>query len=129
MKVITGRVIGGIIALAGGAMVLLECLLNTSAISTGGNSLDKWIVNLIIGLWAIIGGIMGILKSRIGGGLALLAGIFAILCQILWYLNQTIATYFHQFSLLETFGLIIPYVTLEGILMVLGGIITFASKE
>lgn len=129
MKVITGRVIGGIIALVGGSLVFLECLLNISAISTGGNSLDKWIVNLIIGSWAIIGGIMGIFKSRIGGGLALLAGLFAILCQILFYLNPTIATYFHQFSVLETFGFVIPYVTLEGILMALGGIITFASKK
>ena len=126
---ITGRVIGGIIALVGGSLVFLACLLNLSAITTGGTSLDKWIVNLIIGSWAIIGGIMGIFKFRMGGGLALLAGIFAILCQIIFYLNPTIVT-FSQFALLETwFGFVIPYVTLEGILMALGGSITFASKK
>ena len=126
----TARRIGGIIALFGGSMIVLACLLTTSAITTGGNSLVQWIVNLIIGLWAIIGGIIGIYNHRIGGGLALLAGTFAILCGILYYLNPSTAPYFLQYGPLETWlDFVIPYVTLEGILMALGGIVIFASKK
>jgi hypothetical protein len=127
---ITARVIGGIIALVGGFLVVLACLLDTAAITTGGNTLVAWIMNVIIGLWAVIGGILGIYKTRTGGGIALIAGLAAIFCQMLYYLNPPNAPYLYQYMPLETWLVfIIPYVTLEGIIMALGGIIILASKK
>ena len=126
----TVRLIGGIVALFGGFMVVLACLLATLAIFPSGTSLVSWIVNLIIGLWAIAGGILAIFNQRTGGGLALIAGLAASLCQILYYINPARAPYLYQYVPLETWlGFVIPYVTLEGIIMVLGGIIIFASKK
>jgi hypothetical protein len=127
---ITGRVIGGIIALFGGFMVVLAVLLNTAAIHTGGHTLVAWIVNLIIGLWAIIGGILGIFKQGTGGLIALVAGLAASLCEILYYLNPLRAPYLYQYMPLETWLVfVIPYITLEGIIMAVGGIIILASKK
>jgi len=127
---ITVRVIGGIIALVGGFLVVLACLLDTVAILIGGNTLVAWIVNVIIGLWAVIGGILGIRKTRTGGGIALIAGLAALLCQALYYLNPSNAPYLYQYMPLEMWLVFaIPYITLEGIIMALGGIIILASKK
>ena len=98
---ITGRVIGGIIALFGGIMVVLALLLNTAAMSASRNSLVAWIVNLIIGLWAISGGILGIYKQGTGSLIALIAGLAAIFLEVLYYINPVVAPYLYQYMPLE----------------------------
>jgi len=124
------RVIGGLIALFGGFIVLLACLMTTSAISLGGVFLVQWLINLLVALLGTIGGILGIANKGSGGGLALIAGLMAIIFEIIFYLNPLNFYVLSQYMLLETWiGFVIPYFTLEGLFMTLGGIIILAGRS
>ncbi len=124
------RVIGGLIALFGGFLVLLACLMTTDAIALGGVFLTQWLINFLIAILGTIGGILGLANKRSGGGLALIAGLFAIICEILFYVNPLNFMVLSQYMLLETWlGFVIQYVTLEGIFMSLGGIIILAGSS
>lgn len=124
------RVIGGLIALFGGFIVLLACLMTTGAFALGGIFLTQWLINFLIAILGTIGGILGIANKGSGGGLALIAGLFAIICEVLFWINPATFTVFSQYMLLETWlSFVIPYVTLEGIFMTLGGIIILAGSS
>jgi hypothetical protein len=130
MKMSAARVIGGLIALFGGFIVLLACLMTTGAFALGGIFLTQWLINFLIAILGTIGGILGIANKGSGGGLALIAGLFAIICEVLFWINPATFTVFSQYMLLETWlSFVIPYVTLEGIFMTLGGIIILAGSS
>ncbi|HUX98351.1 MAG TPA: hypothetical protein VMV49_02240 [Candidatus Deferrimicrobium sp.] len=75
-----GRIFGGLFALFGGVFVMIAVFLNTSEVTSGTDALViRWIINLIICLFAIIGGILAIAAKGGGGALALIAGILAFL--------------------------------------------------
>jgi hypothetical protein len=124
------RVIGGLIALFGGFIVLLACLMTTDAFALGGIYLTQWLINFLIAILGTIGGILGIANKGSGGALALIAGLFALICEILFYINPGTFMVFSQYMLLETWlSFVIAYVTLEGIFMTLGGIIILAGSS
>ncbi|MDD1777923.1 MAG: hypothetical protein LUQ65_07110 [Candidatus Helarchaeota archaeon] len=126
-----GRVIGGLIALIGGMFVLIMCIINMEAVFLmGGDALVAWLINLLLGLLALIGGIMG-LASKKGGGLAVAAGLLVLFLGILSFAVLSLWTLFYQYSLFDTYMDIGKWagITLESILMILGGIIMLASHK
>jgi len=124
---ISARIFGGSLATFGGILVLVVCLIN---IALGGINLTQWLINLLIALVGTVGGILGLANKRSGGGLALIAGLVAIICQIIFYINFVDFAVFSQYLLLEEWlSFVIPYFTLEGILITLGGICILAGKS
>jgi hypothetical protein len=136
----TGRVVGGIIALIGGVLILIHCLLAFSLLTDFGFGYSVgWILNLLVALLAIIGGILGI-TSKSGGAPALIAGLMAILLPVLAFVigNLTIAQMFSQlsgiyyftgFSLFTLPSPMSMIVSVESVIMLVGGIIMLASSS
>jgi hypothetical protein len=73
-----GRVFGGLFALFGGVFVMIAVALKVSDI-TSGTATIPWIINLIVCLFAIVGGILAIARKGGAGALTLIAGILAFL--------------------------------------------------
>lgn len=124
-----GRVIGGIIALIGGMFVLIMCFINMQiAFSFGSDYIVAWVINLLIGLLAFIGGIMG-LASKKGGGVAIAAGLLVLFLGILSFTVLSLYILFYQYSLFSVYMSIGKWygISLESIFMILGGIIMLAS--
>jgi len=124
-----GRVIGGLIALIGGMFVLIMCIINMQiAFSLGSDYIVAWLINLLMGLLALIGGIMG-LASKKGGGIAVAAGLLVFFLGILSFTTLSLYILFYQYSLFQTYMAIGKWygISLESILMILGGIIMLAS--
>ena len=122
----TGRIIGGIIALLAGALVLVMCLQFTIVIAS---TPVAWVLNLGVACIAIVGAILGLGTKRTAGWVALIAGLIAIICESVATIDPTtLAAYLDQYSFFGGY-LYIPWVTVEAILMVLGGIIMLASTE
>ena len=127
-----GRVIGGVIALIAGIFVLIACFMVMGlvfALGTG-EIFIQWILNLVIGILALVGGIMG-LASKSGGGAAMVAGILSL---VLGILSVTVVAFIFigiQYSLFELLMTLGPWfgITLEAILMMLGAIIMLASGK
>jgi hypothetical protein len=128
----TGRVIGGIIALIAGIFVLIACLMmrNVLIAYEPGEHLIQWILNLIVGIVALVGGIRG-LASKNGGGDAIVAGTLSLVLGILSVTVLTFNIIGDQYSLFELLMTIGPWfgITLETILMTVGAIIMFASGK
>ncbi len=127
-----GRVIGGVIALIAGIFVLIACFMAMGLVFVlgSGEIFIQWILNLVIGILALVGGIMG-LASKSGGGAAMVAGILSL---VLGILSVTVLAFVYigvQYSLFEQLMTLGPWfgITLEAILMILGAIIMLASGK
>ncbi|MDD1778265.1 MAG: hypothetical protein LUQ65_08860 [Candidatus Helarchaeota archaeon] len=72
------RVIGGIMCMIGGIGLIVVAAIILSASSTGFN-LTWSIVGIICGILGIIGGALAFLTIKIGGALAAIAGLAAVL--------------------------------------------------
>ena len=70
------QIAGGIIALAGGSVILVAVLLHLSTVIAPlvtSAVMIQWFFNLIIALLVIIGGILALTGKRVGGGLSISA--------------------------------------------------------
>jgi len=126
-----GRVLGGILAFIAGIFVLIMCFLFMEAyFGLGGNYAIAWVINLLIGLMALVGGIIG-LASKSGGGAAMVAGLLSFILGILSSVVVEFIVLFNQFSLFEVYTSIGPWlgITLECILMIIGAVIMLASGK
>jgi len=127
-----GRVFGGIIALIAGIFILTYnfAFVDLGVLNLGGDFAFAWFINLIVAAFALIGGILG-LASKNGGGVALLAGILALVLGIIGSLVVPLSVMFFQYSLFSNLTHVGPWygITLEEILMLLGGIIMLASSS
>jgi len=122
----TGRIIGGIIALLAGVLIFIMALQFTLVL---GSQPVMWIINLSVAILAIIGGILGIMTNKLGGKIALIAGLLAIICEVIATTDPSnLAAYFNQLSFIGDY-IFIPWITVEGVLMAIGGIIIFTSTE
>ena len=122
----TGRIIGGILALLAGALILVVSLQFTILITSAPVA---WVINIGVALIAIVGGILGLGTKRSGGWVALAAGLIAIICEVVTTTDPaTLAKFLNQYSFIGDY-ILIPWVTIEAILMVLGGFIILASAE
>jgi len=84
-----------------------------------------WIIYVVITIIAWVGG-FGLKGKRIGGALALAAGFVIIIFYALFTLDPVAYAVFAPFSLFAPF-LTIPYVTIEALLMIIGGLLIIAS--
>ena len=80
-----GKVFGGLLALVSGFFILLAVFLYRTSELTSGieGQLIRWIINLVVCLLAIIGGVLAMASKGGGGGLTLIAGIMAFLMPLI----------------------------------------------
>lgn len=137
-----GRVIGGIIALIGGVFIALHLFMpaGLSLLALGGNFQISWIINLVVVLLAVIGGILG-LASKPGGALALIAGLMALVLPLIGAVSGDMAMaqmlsglsgmYFHfgllLFEMAGPSGAMI--LSIESVVILVGGIIMLVSSS
>ena len=128
-----GRVVGGVLALIGGLLVLVTCLLSLGVLGLGAPYSTAWIINLVVAAIALLGGILGLAKLRAGGVLLLIIGmasiLFASIAGTAAYMSYNWWA-FDQYSLMAWLaGGHVKFISLEAALMVVGGIIIVASKS
>ena len=128
------KIIGSILALAGGAFVLIMLFVYINYLTEGEpDYMSCWFLNAVIVCLAIIGGILGLVGKRAGGILALIAGIIAIVFGLITvFVTWDISTWPLSFftSYLGWFHEPIHMfagITLESLLILAGGIVITAS--
>ena len=139
-----GRKVGGVLALVGAVFLLIPLLIEptqlAAAITTGGTTLIICLTVIIIAILALIGAILALANKR--GTLALIAAIVILLCNLLvWFLpggpiitplglysSATVWEFYVASAIGFSFFTTI-FVTLETILMLIGGIIATAAGE
>ncbi|HUY00998.1 MAG TPA: hypothetical protein VMV49_15655 [Candidatus Deferrimicrobium sp.] len=128
----SGRVVGGIIALIAGIFVIIECLVMRYVLIVydPGEHLIQWILNLVVGFVAVVGGIRGLALKR-GGIDAIVAGTLSLVLGILSVTVLSFTIIGIQYSLFEALLTIGPWfgITLETILIIVGAIIMLASGK
>lgn len=140
-----GRVIGGLFAFFGGVLVLVAVFMNIDIVTAGATDpLITWIVNLLVGILALIGGILGMASKGGGGALTLIAGVMALFLYLIGNLlsSPQLMLWFTPYSGLHTlfgwgrfvlyaWGSVIPlwHISFEGFLIFLGAILILNSRE
>ncbi|MFX1294437.1 MAG: hypothetical protein ACFFD2_06230 [Promethearchaeota archaeon] len=130
-----GKITGGIIALIGGAFVAIACLIVIESVFESGSIIFiiNWLINILVAVLAIVGGALGIASKGGAGGLALAAGIIAIICPIIGWVSENLVVMFilSQYSLinyLTGYGFI-WILSIESFIMLVGGIVILASPS
>jgi hypothetical protein len=138
-----GRVLGGLFALFGGVFVMIAVFLRSYELTSGfQDQIIRWIINLIICLFAIIGGILAIARKGGAGALTLIAGILAFLMSLIANLvnSSDLAYWFSPYSglkeltgwgifLLTDAVTLFWYFAFEGFLIFLGAILILNSRD
>jgi hypothetical protein len=136
--------VGGVLALIGGALVLIESLLilmGTALFGTlieatwllGASMMIIWpILSLLLGVVALVGGILALSGKKVGGVLALIIAILWIIYPLLFQLgvfvpDLVVLTPMGLLTGLLDFGLWI--FTIEGIIVLVGGILGLAASN
>ncbi|MFX1294824.1 MAG: hypothetical protein ACFFD2_08220 [Promethearchaeota archaeon] len=128
-----GKITGGIIALIGGAFVAIACLLIPFNLPFAPIIIPNWLINLLVAVLAIVGGALGIASKGGAGGLALAAGIIAIICPIIGWVSGNVYIMFilSQYSLINFvtgYGFI-WVLSIESFIILVGGIVILASPS
>jgi hypothetical protein len=133
------NIIGGLLAIIGGLMILISTFISFNPFWNLSNV--TWVINLIIGLCAVIGGIFGIKGHRGAGGLVLTMGLLSIFLGIIFaylsypygynYIQFSLFTQIlHQFSFNHSYYLnLFSGISLEAIIVTIGGIFVLASRS
>ncbi len=124
----TARVIGGLLTLLAAIFILIIVGTRTDLLQAGGADMGAWIINLIIGGLALIGGLVGF-GTRGAGGLVIVCAIISMILGILAAAIVDFQTLFAQFSTFQIHLGVGAWggVTFEAILMLIGGIFIAAS--
>jgi hypothetical protein len=139
-----GKVFGGLLAVIGGILILIAVFIFRLYELTSGieGQLIRWIINLIVCLFAIIGGILAMSSKGGSGALTLIAGIMAFLMPLVAYLTKSMdLTYWFSgysgiyelssgaYGTLQLIGSgLIWTFTIEALLIFLGAIIILSSR-
>ncbi len=127
------RTAGAILGIVGAGFILAFVAISFVAITLW--TLNQWIIYMVlltIGVLALVGGILTLTKENSGGGILLAGGIIAVVCGVVWFIFQFDFLELYNYSIL---GMIVPYInylfgiTLEGIIIFIGGILAVAGKE
>ena len=139
-----GKVIGGLFALIAGVFVLYAVFMQINLLSSGiENNVINWVINLLVALLAIVGGILGIASKGGAGALTLIAGIMAFLMGLIANFIPTLplSWWFDPYSGLalltsSNFGQFIFggsgitwFISFEGFLIFIGAIMILNSRE
>ena len=127
------RIVGGVLAVIGGAFISIWAFQTGVPHGYGTPDYEKsqWLVSLIVAGVALAGGALAIAGKKVGGGLALGAGIAMILFGILGQSDPTTITNVHSFFY-ENYGWQIDLgfpLYIESIFMLAGGIVILASSS
>jgi len=124
-----GRIVGGILALVAGALLLIGLFW---AMADWGIGFDEPIClwNLAMAALMIVGGILGLVKVKIaggilalvGGGLLILGGLLALFGDIWYFIPLSFFFFLHPAEFTYFFAL-------EGIIAIVGGIILLVSSK
>ncbi|NVM55589.1 MAG: hypothetical protein HWN66_17915 [Candidatus Helarchaeota archaeon] len=121
-----GKIIGGILALVGGFLVLIQAFINIDHFQGGLGY--TWVMNLGIAGCAIIAGVFGSKGQRGPGFLALIVGVLSIILGLVGAALPDIRL--SQYSFFGYLGVVIPIgLTIEAILMTVGGLVIVVSGE
>ncbi|NVM29601.1 MAG: hypothetical protein HWN65_12235 [Candidatus Helarchaeota archaeon] len=125
----TLRIIGGIIALVAASLILTATVLWTIVALQGASvyNITAIVMNYVLAVLVIIGCILGFKGKNSGGILVLIIGVVSIIFGILYVGILDPWTSMFQQMAITPLVLVIPYVTLEQILVVLGGILILAG--
>ncbi len=122
--------IGGILALIAG---ILLCFYFMWSLIAGGFPADpvgifNWIINLVLIVLVLLGGILGIADRRSGGALLLMVAVLMIAFYILFTIDSTTFAIVQPYTILDLFiPFAIPYITFEAILILIDGILIIAG--
>ncbi len=142
MKKMSGtRVAGGILGIIGGASILFAVLLMIPAVFGGPLNLMELIAYLLaltIGILALVGGIVSLASNSSGGAALLTGGIMAVACGVLWFILDFIMGLSLPFLDISGYGFLSDLlyanitfagITIEGVLIFVGGILAIVGKE
>jgi len=140
-----GKVIGGLFALIGGALLAVAVFYFYFYHITDGIDFQmmRWIIHLVICLLAIVGGILAMAGKKAGGVLALIAGFMAFLMPLIVYIAfEFPVTYWFSpyaglsnlvgwgsFTLTGVWPAVSWGITLEAVLIFFGAIIILSSRS
>ena len=147
---VSRRMIGGVLAFLGGALVMIPTFLNVGLllkVHSEPEVVIQWILNFYpVVLFALIGGFLGITGKSSGGPFGLIAGMTAILLPFLGYItgNVFIAGIFTQYSEIHGFAAAYNYsgylillkggaqqlgITIESVLILAGGVLMLTDTS
>ncbi|MFX1294659.1 MAG: hypothetical protein ACFFD2_07375 [Promethearchaeota archaeon] len=131
----TVKVIGEYLALVSGAMVLINCLIVADSLFRfyGNLSLSRiwlfnWIINLLLATIVLICSKIEFTVKKARGALIVNIGLCWIIFAILNTASMAFLIIF-PYSLFNYYLFSIPYITIEGLLCHIGGILILASSE
>jgi hypothetical protein len=117
------KIAGGILALVGAALILIVLIINIPVLSSPvfQEAQISWVLNLLVVILAIPGGIIGFTGRRSGGAIALVGPALFIMFSMIynWITYSSIPTYSFIEMFIYIFG---PYSQFSvEILMILAG--------
>ena len=127
------KITGGLLALIGGAFILIQALLFADVAFMSSEYTIAWLINIALLSLAISGGILGIVGKKAGGILALISGVLAICLGIITvYVTYTEMMRPFSFftSTLDWFSPpdhIFAGISIEALLILVGGIVIIAT--
>lgn len=127
----TLRTIGGITALVAAALILTATVMWTIIALQGASvfNIIAIVMNYVLAVLVIIGCILGF-KGKISGGILVLTiGVVSIIFGIIYTVIPVPWTSMFQQMAITPLVLPIPYITLEQILVVVGGILILADRS
>ncbi len=139
IKLSIGKIIGGILGILGAWFILMYAITYSSTVfspSLGSLAhISGWIWNLLVVALAIVGAILGFASKKPGGWLLLAAGLLSIVLGVVYFISNYALLEAWQYSYFTFWGLGWPEfnlfvgISLEALLITIGGIISLISKE
>lgn len=128
---ISERTIGGILSITAAIFILITLIYTIPSLPYL-FSINGWLVQLIVVVLVIIGGLLAFKNKRISGWLPLSAGVFYIIFSIIY--NYNLLPVFRPYSffliVLDTSTpLWIFGIPIEAFLLLIGGIVILFSKK
>ncbi len=134
-----GKIIGGIFGFIGGWFILIFAFTYSLTVfsPTLGSlaHISGWIWNLMVAGLAIVGGILGFISKKPSGPILLSAGLLSIVLGIVYWSTNYALLETWQYSYFPQWGLSWPEsnlflgISIEALLITIGGVISLLSKS
>lgn len=128
------RTAGGILGIIGGALILLDALPHIGGLGSGNiEFIIRFLLTLTVVILGLVGGIVVLASETSGAGVVLAAGIIAVTCGVIsfflgsyvYFLGINVYSFLGEITgILTIFG-----ISLEGIMLFVGGILAIAGKD
>ncbi len=129
MKMRRLGVTGAALALIGGVFVSIVVLTNLSnAYLWDSATFFNWVFNLSISSLAILGASLSLANKQYGGFIALIAGMISIIFGLLYVNITQYSLIVYLLNLMGISGIWMLGITIDSILILIGGIIILTSR-